>query len=117
MSKLAKKRSLFGWKFKLGVVVLILGVGAYFVLTRHFAVTPRGFVVVPKEKLTINDTLVDIRDWGAVDLISHQDTVKALIRAGHADKLPHASRLIDQLNKDFDLEKNLKRLQDQLKGS
>ena len=85
----------------LGTMVLIL-VGAalmYYALGRHFVETKNETVIVPKKRLRLADTWVDISDWDQQDFRDHPKLKRALIDNGHEDLVdrPAGDRLRDWL--------------------
>ena len=74
----------------IGTAVLIL-VGAalmYYALGRHFVQTGDETIVVPKERLRLADTWVDISKWDREDFRAHPELSRALIENGHEDLVP-----------------------------
>lgn len=45
--------------------------------------------IVPKDRLGVKDTYVDVRNWTAQDIYDHPDLVKRLIHAGKSGWLTH----------------------------
>ena len=78
------------------VAVLILGAALmYGALSSHFVRTSKGWLWISKEELSLRDTYVDIRKWGAKDFDEHPAVVKRLIDTGHGDVV--ASEAIEGL--------------------
>ena len=85
----------------IGTVVLIL-IGAalmYYALGRHFVETADETVIVPKARLQLADTWVDISDWEKEDFQEHPELTRALVENGHEDLVPRTAgeRLRDWL--------------------
>lgn len=68
------------------VVVLLIGAGVmYWLLGHHIVETADKKLIVPKSEMTLTDTYVDIRKWGADDFKEHAELTKDLISSGHQD--------------------------------
>ncbi|MDP9175953.1 MAG: hypothetical protein M3O30_19115 [Planctomycetota bacterium] len=48
--------------------------------------TQSNFVVVPKDRIGVNQTYVDARGWTLADLPAHSDLMARLLSAGKADQ-------------------------------
>lgn len=59
-------------------------------LTLHVVRTPDGIIgIIPKNRLGIADTYVDVRGWTPKDLVGHEDLVKRVIEADKTHWLKH----------------------------
>lgn len=77
----------------LTVLLLIAGWGLA-ALSLHVIRTsgsPRQFIVVPKNRLTLQDTYVDTRSWTIDDAARHPAVVQRLIDTGKFQVLSHAT--------------------------
>lgn len=78
------------------ILVLILLAGwALAGLSLHVVRLTEGTVpigVIPKNRLGITDTYVDVRTWSATDLPAHADFVKRVIATDKAHWLKHIAK-------------------------
>jgi hypothetical protein len=56
-------------------------------LQYHIVRTRDGFTCVPKQKTSLADTYVDVREWGPTDWMRHPDLASSLSQNGHKDML------------------------------
>ena len=80
--------------FRLIVTMLLVGGWALAASALHVVWTgdPVRPVIIPKEKLDVHDTYVNVQHWTPNDVASHRIVAKRLIETGHADVLAHAFR-------------------------
>jgi len=74
--------------FRLLLVALFVGGWALAAAAVHVVYSGR-ITLIPKEKLSFNDTYVDLRAWTLGDVASHPDLVKRIIETGKTDLLTH----------------------------
>jgi len=80
----------------IGVVLWIVLLGTAFVALRYHVVRTRDAVLlVRKPAFSLEDCLVDVRNWRAPDWQKHAALRKALIEAGHGDVV--ANSLLDDV--------------------
>jgi hypothetical protein len=88
-----------GWEwdmksaFRLLVLTLLVGGWGLAALSLH-AVRTNDFIpltLVPKDRMGVDDTYVDVRSWTIADVPAHRALVERLIRTGHADVLRHVT--------------------------
>lgn len=75
--------------FRLICLVFMLGGWALAALALHVVRTPDKIAVVPKNRLGIEDTYVDARNWTLADVPEHAGVVRRIIGTGHADVLAY----------------------------
>jgi hypothetical protein len=84
--------------FRLLVLVLLIGGWALAALGLHVVVAPptasgnslpARIVLLPKDRLGLDDTYVDTRQWTLNDAARHPTIVKRLLATGKADVLGH----------------------------
>ena len=73
------------------LIALLLAGWALALASLHIVRLPDGMIgVVPKNRLGVTDTYVDVRNWTAADAAKHPDFVKRLLEARKADWLATA---------------------------
>jgi hypothetical protein len=82
--------------FRFLVLILLVGGWSLAALGLHVIVAPPNggslparVVVLPKDRLGLDDTYVDTRAWTLNDAASHPTVVKRLLAVGKADVLGH----------------------------
>ena len=78
--------------FRLIVALLLFGGWALAASAVHVVVAPGQVVVIPKDHLTMKETIVDARKWTANDAAAHTSVVSRLTATNHADALSHLSK-------------------------
>lgn len=76
------------------VLILLAGWGLA-ALSLHVVRLTEGTVpigIIPKNRLGIDDTYVDVRNWSATDLPSHADFVKRVLATDKAHWLKHVGK-------------------------
>ena len=60
-------------------------------LSLHVVRTPTAIGLIPKDRLGIEDTYVDTRNWKIADASAHPQVVSRLLATGQADLLRHVT--------------------------
>jgi len=74
---------------RLVFLLLLLAGWSVAALSVHVIRTPDRIIVIPKERLGIEDTYVDARKWTKGDMANHPDLVKRVLEAGKADQFKY----------------------------
>lgn len=69
------------------IVLLFFGGWCLSAAALHVIRTPGTVVIVPKNKLGIQDTYLDVRQWTVADMATHQGAVKRMVDSGNAGGL------------------------------
>ena len=65
-------------------IVLFIVLGSITLLLNiHIVKTDKEIVTLWKDKLTFEDTFVDVRDWGPLDYVRHPGISKGLMKKGY----------------------------------
>jgi len=79
-------------KVIVAIVLIVAGAALmYYALGRHFVETAEETIIVPKEKLSLADTWVDISEWEREDFQEHPELTRALIENGQEDLVPRTA--------------------------
>jgi hypothetical protein len=90
--------------FRLIVALLLLAGWGLAASAMHVIRTGGSPVIIPKDRLALRDTYVDVRNWTIDDVSKHPSVAKRLIATGKADVLAFAVKsnstddLLAQLN-------------------
>ena len=76
--------------FRLIVLVLLIGGWAVAASALHIVWTGEKPKILPKERLGVRDTYVNVANWTAEDVAAHPIIVKRLVATGKADVLAKA---------------------------
>ena len=80
--------------FRVIVTLLLLGGWLLSALSLHVVRAPNGIVVIPKERVGVKDTYVDVTKWDLPRVGSHPDVVGRLIETNHVEKLSHVTKSV-----------------------
>jgi hypothetical protein len=89
---------------RLFVALLVLGGWSLAASALHVIYTGSSVIVIPKNRLGVTDTYVNVSNWTADDVTNHPLVAKRLIATGKADALAGAFKakssddLIEQIN-------------------
>src|SRR4051794_23981182 len=90
--------------FRLIVTLLLLAGWGLAASSMHVIRTSGSPVIIPKDRLGVRDTYVDVRNWTLDDVSNHPGVAKRLIATGKADVLASAVKanagedVVSQLN-------------------
>src|SRR5205809_3186447 len=91
--------------FRLIVTLLLLAGWGLAASAMHVIRTGGAPIIIPKDRLAVHDTYVDVRNWTIDDVANHPSVAKRLIATGKADALTGAVKtsagkddLVAQLN-------------------
>jgi hypothetical protein len=76
--------------FRLIVTLLLLGGWALAASAVHVVRTGDSPLIIPKDRLGMRDTYVNVAAWSADDVASHPLVSRRLIATGNVDVLAHA---------------------------
>ncbi|MGH7214914.1 MAG: hypothetical protein ACREIT_09140 [Tepidisphaeraceae bacterium] len=71
--------------WRLIIFALLVGGWAVVALSLHVVWTGQNVIVVPKSRLGVRDTYVDVRQWTQSDATAHPDLMQRLEESGKAD--------------------------------
>lgn len=77
--------------WRLLIVAFMVGGWALSAAALHVIYTGNRITLLPKERLSFNDTYVDPRGWTLNDVASHPLLTQRLIEAGKIDLLAHVA--------------------------
>src|SRR4051812_10985615 len=78
--------------FRLIVAVLLLGGWGLAASAMHVVRTAGSPIIIPKDRLSLHDTYVDVRNWTLDDVSNHPGVAKRLIATGKVDALASATK-------------------------
>jgi len=91
--------------FRLIVTLLLLAGWSLAASAMHVVRTGGSPIIIPKDRLAVRDTYVDVRNWTLDDVANHPGVAKRLIATGKAEALAGAVKttagsedLVAQLN-------------------
>jgi len=90
--------------FRIFVAMLILSGWGLAGSALHVVWTGDSPIIIPKDRIGVRDTYVDVSKWTADDVANHPAVALRLVRTGKADALKSAFKatsqqdLIDQIN-------------------
>jgi hypothetical protein len=90
--------------FRLIVVLLLVGGWSLAASALHVVWTGSSVIVIPKNRIGVRDTYVNVSNWTADDVTNHPLVAKRLVATGKADVLAGAFKahnsddLIQQIN-------------------
>jgi hypothetical protein len=91
--------------FRLIVAILLLAGWGLAASAMHVIRTAGAPIIIPKDRLAIRDTYVDVRNWTLDDVTQHPSVCRRLIATGKVDALAGAVKsssgagdLVAQLN-------------------
>ncbi len=93
-----------GKLFKFLVVITWLAGWFLAALAVHVVRTPGKIAIVPKDRLNLHDTYVDIRTWTTAEAFNHPKLTARVFQAGKQDLFEHLGSPMDIAKLKMDIE-------------
>ena len=78
--------------FRVIVTLALLGGWLLAASALHVVRAPSGIVVIPKDRIGVRETYVDVSKWDLPRVAAHPGVVGRLIQTNHVDKLSHVTK-------------------------